>query len=90
MRSSLAGRCALFFVIVVAISAACFAQVGISITIGPPPLPVYEQPPCPEEGYIWTPGTGLTITMQPLATGYPARGCSLRTWLLVDTRLLGK
>ena len=22
----------------------------------PPPLPVYEQPPCPEEGYIWTPG----------------------------------
>ena len=56
MRSSLAGRCALFFVIVVAISAACFAQVGISITIGPPPLPVYEQPPCPEEGYIWTPG----------------------------------
>jgi hypothetical protein len=22
----------------------------------PPPLPVYEQPPCPEEGYVWTPG----------------------------------
>jgi hypothetical protein len=22
----------------------------------PPPLPVYEQPPCPEEGYIWAPG----------------------------------
>jgi WXXGXW repeat (2 copies) len=22
----------------------------------PPPLPVYEQPPCPVEGYIWTPG----------------------------------
>jgi WXXGXW repeat (2 copies) len=22
----------------------------------PPPLPVYEQPPCPEDGYIWTPG----------------------------------
>ncbi len=22
----------------------------------PPPLPEYEQPPCPEEGYIWTPG----------------------------------
>ncbi len=22
----------------------------------PPSLPVYEQPPCPEEGYIWTPG----------------------------------
>jgi hypothetical protein len=22
----------------------------------PPPLPVYEQPPCPVDGYIWTPG----------------------------------
>jgi hypothetical protein len=22
----------------------------------PPPLPVYEQPPCPEDGYVWTPG----------------------------------
>jgi hypothetical protein len=26
------------------------------ITIAPPPLPIYEQPLCPEEGYIWTPG----------------------------------
>src|SRR5581483_2417893 len=30
--------------------------VGVSVNIAPPPLPVYEQPPCPEEGYIWTPG----------------------------------
>ncbi len=22
----------------------------------PPPLPYYEQPPCPEPGYLWTPG----------------------------------
>jgi hypothetical protein len=22
----------------------------------PPPLPDYEQPPCPEDGYMWTPG----------------------------------
>ena len=22
----------------------------------PPPLPDYEQPPCPEEGYLWAPG----------------------------------
>jgi hypothetical protein len=36
--------------------AASFAQVGISITIGPPPLPVYAQPPCPAPGYAWTPG----------------------------------
>lgn len=30
--------------------------VGISITIAPPPLLVYEQPLCPTEGYLWTPG----------------------------------
>ncbi len=30
--------------------------VGISITIAPPVLPVYEQPPIPEVGYIWAPG----------------------------------
>ena len=30
--------------------------VGISINIAPPELPVYEQPPVPGPGYIWTPG----------------------------------
>jgi len=30
--------------------------VGISVGIAPPPLPYYEQPICPGEGYIWTPG----------------------------------
>ena len=32
------------------------AQVNFSITVAPPLLPVYEQPLCPEEGYLWTPG----------------------------------
>jgi hypothetical protein len=32
------------------------AQVAVSITIAPPALPVYEQPPIPEAGWIWTPG----------------------------------
>ena len=34
------------------------AQVSIGISVGyaPPELPVYEQPICPGEGYIWTPG----------------------------------
>lgn len=32
------------------------AQVAISVRVGPPALPVYAQPPCPEEGYLWTPG----------------------------------
>jgi hypothetical protein len=30
--------------------------VGISVAIAPPPLPVYEQPPIPGPGYLWTPG----------------------------------
>src|SRR5215216_815330 len=33
-----------------------YAQVDISVGWAPPPLPVYEQPLCPVEGYIWTPG----------------------------------
>ena len=35
---------------------AAFGQVHVAISIGPPPIPVYEQPPCPSEGYLWTPG----------------------------------
>ncbi len=31
-------------------------SIGLSITIGPPALPVYYQPPCPAPGYLWTPG----------------------------------
>jgi len=37
-------------------SSPAFAQVSISIDIAPPPLQVYEQPACPDDGYIWTPG----------------------------------
>jgi hypothetical protein len=33
-----------------------FVTVGVSITIAPPALPVYEQPPIPDAGYMWTPG----------------------------------
>lgn len=28
----------------------------IQASEAPPPLPDYDQPPCPEDGYIWTPG----------------------------------
>ena len=35
---------------------ATFAQVGVSVSIAPPELPVYDQPICPGDGYIWTPG----------------------------------
>ena len=33
-----------------------FAQVSVQIAIAPPMMPVYEQPVCPVDGYIWTPG----------------------------------
>ena len=32
------------------------AQVAVSITLAPPAIPVYVQPACPVEGYLWTPG----------------------------------
>ena len=32
------------------------AFVGVSVAIAPPVLPVYAQPPCPVDGYLWTPG----------------------------------
>ena len=57
----------LFALVLLAMSAASFAQIGISISFAPPELPVYEQPLCPGDGYLWTPGywayaNDLTIT----------------------------
>ena len=54
--SLLLGSLLFAVVMVVALPAPSFAQIGISVSIGPPALPVYEQPPCPAEGYLWTPG----------------------------------
>ncbi len=31
-------------------------SIGISVGFAPPALPVYEQPPLPGDGYVWTPG----------------------------------
>src|ERR1700742_1600375 len=37
-----------------------YAQISIGISISaniaPPELPVYVQPPCPTDGYLWQPG----------------------------------
>jgi len=41
---------------ILSLSVAAFAQFNISVSFGPPALPVYEQPVCPGDGYIWTPG----------------------------------
>jgi WXXGXW repeat (2 copies) len=48
----------LLLAIPAALSSTSSAQiaVGISVRIGPPALPVYEQPLCPGAGYLWTPG----------------------------------
>jgi hypothetical protein len=43
-------------VLFLAIPASSFAGVLVSVGIAPPVLPVYEQPPCPGDGYLWTPG----------------------------------
>jgi YXWGXW repeat-containing protein len=42
--------------VVLTLPAPSVAQIGIAIRIGPPALPVYEQPVCPGDGYLWTPG----------------------------------
>ena len=41
-----------------AVRAPAFAQVtfGLSVNIGPPALPYYQQPPNPAPNYIWNPG----------------------------------
>lgn len=49
-------RCLVLALTVLAISASSFAGVFVSVNIAPPVLPVYTQPACPGDGYIWTPG----------------------------------
>jgi hypothetical protein len=49
-------RSTLFALVLLAMSAAACAQISLSISFAPPELPVYEQPLCPGEGYLWTPG----------------------------------
>jgi hypothetical protein len=50
-------RWVLLAILVLLLPAGSHAQVvGISITVAPPALPVYVQPICPADNYIWTPG----------------------------------
>src|SRR5260221_3506440 len=58
MRRFVSIRSLLGFMGLLLLSGAAYAQVGVGIAVsfGPPELPVYEQPICPGEGYIWTPG----------------------------------
>ena len=54
----ISNRCRSILLILCAmvLSAVSFGEIGISVTFGPPALPVYEQPLCPGDGYFWTPG----------------------------------
>ena len=59
MRKSLPLRIALFALALLAvatISTSASAEIRISVGFAPPPLPIYEQPLCPGDGYLWTPG----------------------------------
>jgi hypothetical protein len=56
MRIVSSVRSLLFALVMLTMASAAFGQIGIAITIAPPALPVYEQPVCPGDGYIWTPG----------------------------------
>ena len=51
-------RAALVAIGLFAVSAASHAEwtIGVSVGVPPPALPVYEQPPIPAAGYLWTPG----------------------------------
>jgi hypothetical protein len=43
--------------VMLAMPAGSSAQVvGVSIEIAPPAIPIYEQPVCPGDDYLWTPG----------------------------------
>ena len=49
-------RLMLVAVVMLAIPVASFGSVSVSVSIAPPLLPVYAQPICPGQGYIWAPG----------------------------------
>jgi len=56
MRAITSLRTMVFALAVLSVATTSFAQIRISVEFGPPALPVYEQPLCPGDGYIWTPG----------------------------------
>ena len=56
MRTAVAIRSLLFALALILFSHGAFAQISISVNFGPPAIPVYEQPICPTDGYLWAPG----------------------------------
>jgi hypothetical protein len=56
MRVLRSMRLTLLALLIAVIPASSYAGVFISVGFAPPVLPVYVQPPCPEAGWMWTPG----------------------------------
>jgi len=56
VRSAIVGSLAAGLMLVTGGASAARAQVLVSITVAPPPLPVYVQPVIPGAGLIWSPG----------------------------------
>ena len=56
MKALRSARVLLFAFLLCLVPTSSFAGIFISINIAPPVMPVYVQPPCPEEGLMWVPG----------------------------------
>lgn len=46
----------LFLIFALATTFQTFAGIQITVNLAPPPIAVFDQPTCPGDGYIWTPG----------------------------------
>ena len=55
---SLLIRLVMPLLLVLALPTLSMAQITIDVSVNTPPpeLPVYDQPPIPGDGYVWTPG----------------------------------
>jgi hypothetical protein len=56
MRYLRSARWLLLAMVVTLVPSFLHAQFSISVHFGPPVLPVYVQPPCPQPDMVWTPG----------------------------------
>ena len=77
----------LVFAAFFALPLASFAQVEFSASIAPPVMPVYEQPICPVEGYIWTPG--YWAVRERLLLGPGCVGATAQSRTALDTAVVG-
>ncbi len=62
----------LIFALVVALLA-----LTTPVATAPPELPIYDQPPCPDAGYMWVPGHWLGMIPTMIITGF--RGLPLQS-----------